>query len=245
MNADSGAPQALLRLRKVSKTYRLDTTQVQALDDVSVDIRQDRFTVLTGPSGSGKTTLLNVAGCLDTPEGGELFIGDVCASALAPDALSDLRANRIGFVFQHFNLLPVLSAYENVELPLLMLGIGAAERGDRVRHMLAQVGLERFVSHLPGQLSGGQRQRVSIARALVKHPDIVLADEPTANLDSANGRAVVALLRTLQRELGAAVVICTHDPALVSEADDVVVLCDGKVTEHRSASDPLRAEGTS
>lgn len=235
MNSPAFPPSALIRLRGVSKSYQLDATRVEALSDLTLDIGQGRLTVLAGASGSGKSTLLNIAGCLDKPDSGELYIGDVRADSLCANTLSDLRAARIGFIFQHFNLLPVLSAFENVELPLLMLGVPAAERRVRVEALLTQVGLERFGAHTPGQLSGGQRQRVAIARALVKGPDIVLADEPTANLDSSNGRAVMELLRSLQRELNATVVICSHDPQIIENADDIVILRDGRLLEQRAA----------
>jgi len=193
-------------LRNVTKTYRLDTVAVPALDGVSLDIRPGRFTVLCGPSGSGKTTLLNMMGCIDRPDAGEVQVGGQAVQALPDDALSDFRARHVGFIFQNFNLLPVLTAFENVEYPLVLAGVAAPERKARVRALLDAVGLGARAGNLPGQLSGGQRQRVAIARALATEPALVLADEPTANLDSQTGAEIIALMRRLQRARGASFV---------------------------------------
>lgn len=223
----------LIRFDAVSKTYQLDATTVPALVDLNAQVAAARFTVLAGPSGSGKTTMLNLAGCLDVPDSGSLWVAGQRVDTMSSDALSDFRARQIGYIFQHFNLLPVLTAFENVEMPLQMLGMDRAARHARVSEMLDTVGLGAFAHHRPGQLSGGQRQRVAIARALVKRPAIVLADEPTANLDSKNGQAVIGLLRSLQRELRASVVVCSHDPVLIDHADDVLTLCDGRLVDVR------------
>ena len=222
-------------LRNVDKTYRLDTVTVPALSGVSIDIRPGRFTVLCGPSGSGKTTLLNMMGCIDRPDTGEIQVDSQAVQAMTDDALSDFRARRIGFVFQNFNLLPVLTAFENVEYPLVLAAVPAAQRKERVRALLDAVGLADRAGNRPGQLSGGQRQRVAIARALATEPALVLADEPTANLDSQTGAEIIALMRRLQRERGASVVFSSHDPMVLAQADDVVRIRDGRIDaiEHR------------
>ena len=222
-------------LRNVGKTYRLDTVTVPALSAVSIDIRPGRFTVLCGPSGSGKTTLLNMMGCIDRPDEGEILVDGQAVQAMTDDALSDFRARRIGFVFQNFNLLPVLTAFENVEYPLVLAAVPAAQRKERVRTLLDAVGLADRAGNRPGQLSGGQRQRVAIARALATEPALVLADEPTANLDSQTGAEIIALMRRLQRERGASFVFSSHDPMVLAQADDVVRIRDGRIVfiEHR------------
>ena len=222
-------------LRNVDKTYRLDTVTVPALSGVSIDIRPGRFTVLCGPSGSGKTTLLNMMGCIDRPDAGEIQVDGQAVQAMTDDALSDFRARRIGFVFQNFNLLPVLTAFEKVEYPLVLAAVPAAQRKERVRALLDAVGLADRAGNRPGQLSGGQRQRVAIARALATEPALVLADEPTANLDSQTGAEIIALMRRLQRERGASFVFSSHDPMVLAQADDVVRIRDGRIDaiEHR------------
>jgi len=224
-------------LRNVDKTYRLDTVTVPALSGVSIDIRPGRFTVLCGPSGSGKTTLLNMMGCIDRPDTGEIQVDGQAVQAMTDDALSDFRARRIGFVFQNFNLLPVLTAFENVEYPLVLAAVPAAQRKERVRALLDAVGLADRAGNRPGQLSGGQRQRVAIARALATEPALVLADEPTANLDSQTGAEIIALMRRLQRERGASFVFSSHDPMVLAQADDVVRIRDGRIDaiEHRDS----------
>ena len=224
-------------LRNVGKTYRLDTVTVPALSAVSIDIRPGRFTVLCGPSGSGKTTLLNMMGCIDRPDEGEILVDGQAVQAMTDDALSDFRARRIGFVFQNFNLLPVLTAFENVEYPLVLAAVPAAQRKERVRTLLDAVGLADRAGNRPGQLSGGQRQRVAIARALATEPALVLADEPTANLDSQTGAEIIALMRRLQRERGASFVFSSHDPMVLAQADDVVRIRDGRIDaiEHRDS----------
>ena len=222
-------------LRNVGKTYRLDTVTVPALSAVSIDIRPRRFTVLCGPSGSGKTTLLNMMGCIDRPDEGEILVDGQAVQAMTDDALSDFRARRIGLVFQNFNLLPVLTAFENVEYPLVLAAVPAAQRKERVRTLLDAVGLADRAGNRPGHLSGGQRQRVAIARALATEPALVLADEPTANLDSQTGAEIIALMRRLQRERGASFVFSSHDPMVLAQADDVVRIRDGRIDaiEHR------------
>jgi putative ABC transport system ATP-binding protein len=227
-------------LCNVGKVYRLDQVTVPALEEVSLDIRPGRFTVLSGPSGSGKTTLLNVIGCIDRPDRGEIIVAGQPVQAMADDVLSDFRARHIGFIFQTFNLLPVLTAYENIEYPLVLARMPASGRRKRVAELLDAVGLAGRGDSRPGQLSGGQRQRVAIARALATEPKLVLADEPTANLDSHTGAAIIALMRKLQREHDACFVFSSHDPQVRAEADDVIFIRDGRIDgiEQRGAEVP-------
>jgi putative ABC transport system ATP-binding protein len=217
----------------VSKTYRLDAVEVAALADVSVSITPGRFTVLSGASGSGKTTLLNIIGGIDRADQGSVTVDGQELGQLNDNALTDFRAQRIGYVFQTFNLLPVLSAYENVEYPLLLLGMAPGKRRARVRELLRAVGLASKANHRPGEMSGGQRQRVAVARALATTPALVLADEPTANLDSATGHEIIRLMRRLQRERGISFVFSSHDPQVLDAADDVITLRDGRVLQQR------------
>ena len=191
---------ALASLRKVSKSYRLGTVDVPALQEVDLELHEGRFTVLCGPSGSGKTTLLNLIGCIDRPDRGEIEVAGQDLARLSDDALADFRARSVGTIFQTFNLLPVLSAAENIEMPLLLAGMDTAQRQRRVKKLLHAVGLDERGEHRPGELSGGQRQRVAIARALAIRPKLVLADEPTANLDTQTGAQIIALMRKLQRD---------------------------------------------
>ncbi|MBI1906116.1 MAG: ABC transporter ATP-binding protein [Rhodocyclales bacterium] len=216
-------------LRNVGKTYRLDAVDVPALSQINIDIRPGGFTVIAGPSGSGKTTLLNLIGCLDRPDHGEIVVAGQAVHAMPDDALSDFRARHIGFVFQNFNLLPVLTACENVEYPLVLAGVAAPERKKRVRALIDAVGLSNRRHNRPGQLSGGQRQRVAIARALATEPMLVLADEPTANLDSQTGAEIIGLMRTMQRERGVSFVFSSHDPQVRAEADEVILIRDGRI----------------
>ena len=216
-------------LKNVGKTYRMDAVSVPALSEISVDIRPSRFSVLSGPSGSGKTTLLNLIGCIDRPDQGEIIVSGLPVQHMKDDELSDFRANHIGFIFQNFNLLPVLSAYENIEYPLILAKVAPAERKKRVQTLLNDVGLTDRQKNLPGQLSGGQRQRVAIARALAIEPKLVLADEPTANLDSQTGAEVIALMRKMQRERDVCFVFSSHDPQVHAEADDVIYIRDGRI----------------
>jgi putative ABC transport system ATP-binding protein len=212
--------------------------QVQALEDISLDIPADRFSVIIGASGSGKTTLLNMIGCIDMPTRGEITVCGEKVAALGDDALADFRARNIGFIFQSFSLVTVLSAYENVEYPLLLMGTPSAERRVRTLEMLDAVGLAAQAKQRPNELSGGQKQRVAIARALVKHPQIVLADEPTANLDSANGAAIIQLMRRVQSQFHTTFVFATHDPQVMSQADEIFSIRDGALLEHRSLARP-------
>ena len=216
-------------LTNVARTYRLDAVDVPALVDIDLVILPDRFTVISGPSGSGKTTLLNLIGCIDRPDHGTIMVGGRPVQTMSDDALSDFRAKRLGFVFQNFNLLPVLTAFENVEYPLLLARIPKKRRRSRVGRLLAAVGLEAYGHHRPGQLSGGQRQRVAIARALARKPELVLADEPTANLDSKTGAEIIELMRRMQRRYHVSFVFSSHDPKVLEAADDAVHIHDGRI----------------
>jgi putative ABC transport system ATP-binding protein len=234
--ASSTKPEPVM-LNHVNKAYRLDAVNVPALIDVNVLIRPDRFTVLSGPSGSGKTTLLNLIGCIDRPDTGEIIVAGRAVQDMSDDALSDFRARHIGFIFQNFNLLPILSAYENVEYPLLMAGVGAADRRRRVDSLLRSVGLLEKARNRPGQLSGGQRQRVAIARALVCGPKLILADEPTANLDSHTGAMIIKLMRKMQKNSHASFIFSSHDPMVLAEADDAVFISDGRIVSIKRNDD--------
>jgi putative ABC transport system ATP-binding protein len=194
--------------------------------------------MVVGPSGSGKTTLLNLIGCIDTPTSGTVEICGEDVGRLSDNALADFRAQNIGFVFQSFNLVPVLSAYENVEYPLLLVGMSASERRERTMAMLDAVGLADHAKRWPNALSGGQKQRVAIARALVKQPQLVLADEPTANLDTATGAAVIELMHDIQRRYRTTFIFSTHDPQLISHSEEICAIRDGVLIERseRSAS---------
>jgi len=226
-NTPFQGPVALLT--KVEKTYYMDSVSVPVIKGVDVLVRPACFTVLLGPSGSGKTTLLNMFGCIDKPDAGEVMVAGCKVGELSDDDLSDFRAKNIGFIFQNFNLLPVLSAYENIEYPLLLTGATAKTRADRVPKLLEAVGLADKAHHLPGQLSGGQRQRVAIARALVRKPKLVIADEPTANLDSETGASILALMRRMVDRFKISFIFSSHDSDVIDAADDTIFLKDGRI----------------
>ena len=228
-----GRPRSLRHpvvLKGVSRTYRLDAVDVPALVDLDLVILPDRFTVISGPSGSGKTTLLNLIGCIDRPDSGTIMVGGKPVQTMDDDTLSDFRARHLGFVFQNFNLLQVLTAYENVEYPLVLAGMAPERRRSRVEKLLEAVGLSDRAGNRPGQLSGGQRQRVAIARALARKPQIVLADEPTANLDSKTGTEIIDLMRSMQRRYHVSFIFSSHDPKILDAADDAVHIHDGRIT---------------
>lgn len=220
----------VVRVENLHKEYQLGQQQVQALKNISLTVRAGEFLAIAGPSGSGKSTLLNIIGCIDTPSSGRLWIDDEDVSGRSPDQLADLRARSIGFIFQTFNLLPVLSAAENVEYPLRHFKeLDKAARRARVSHYLEVVGLASFAHHRPNQLSGGQRQRVAIARALATQPRMVLADEPTANLDHKTGEGILALMKEINRGAGTTFIFSTHDPKVIALADRVVEISDGEL----------------
>ncbi len=226
----SGKP--IVALTGVSKDYHLGKVVVPALRNVSLSIEPGEFTVIAGPSGSGKTTLLNLIGCVDVASRGTVLVDSHDTGKLSEKQLTRLRLDKLGFIFQSFNLVGVLDAYQNIEFPLLLQkSLGKAERDKRVRDLLDRVGIAQYAHHRPGELSGGQRQRVAIARALVTQPRIVLADEPTANLDSHTGTAILDLMQELNRA-GTTFLFSTHDPRVVSRAGRVVRLIDGEIADH-------------
>ena len=225
-------PTEILRLDSVSKVYGSGDSEVRALDEVSLTVHQGDFVAVVGPSGSGKSTLMNILGCLDVPSSGEYRFGGEDVSRMGAVELARIRNRRIGFVFQQFQLLPKLSAWQNVELPLLYRS--ARDRRGTATRALEQVGLGHRVDHRPTQLSGGQQQRVAIARALVTDPDLILADEPTGNLDSASSRDILSILRGLN-QAGRTVVLITHDPTVAAVAGRVVRTHDGHLSEEVAA----------
>ena len=221
---------SLVRVENASKEYMLGEQRVTALHDVSLTIEEGVFLAIAGPSGSGKSTLLNLIGCIDTPTRGTIEIDGHDVSSRTPDQLADLRARTIGFVFQTFNLLPVLSAEENVEYPLLQFPeMTKDERRERVAHFLKVVQLSKHARQRPNQLSGGQRQRVAIARALATRPKIVLADEPTANLDHKTGEGILGLMKDINAGLGTTFIFSTHDKKVMAKADRLVRIEDGRI----------------
>ncbi len=221
----------VIAVERVSKSYHLDHTEVPALRNLDITIGVGEFTALAGPSGSGKTTLLNIIGCIDKPDRGRLRLDGVDVTDRSLNSLAGVRRERLGYIFQSFNLIPVLNAFENVEYPLLLTRISGSERRRRVDGLLERVGLAGKRRHKPGQLSGGERQRVAIARALVSNPAAVLADEPTANLDSVTSGEILDLMQELNRERGVVFLFSTHDPRIVAKARRVVRLLDGRISE--------------
>jgi putative ABC transport system ATP-binding protein len=219
----------IIELENATKVYQLGEVKTHALSGVSLQIEPGEFTALVGPSGSGKTTLLQLIGCLDRPDSGTVKINGQDVSRFNANQRADLRRKEIGFVFQFFALVPVLSAYENVELPLLLSNVKAAERKERVMELLKAVGLSDRAKHKPDQMSGGEQQRVAIARALAPRPLMVLADEPTANLDTENGKQAMEIMKQLNEKTGTAFVFATHDPRVVAYAKRVIRLRDGRV----------------
>jgi len=225
----SGTVPAVLQLHGVHKTYRLGSHVVPALRGVDLALHAGEMLALTGPSGSGKSTILNVAGLIDAPDRGEIVLRGRPAGGLSPREAALLRRDAIGFVFQSFNLVPVMTVAENVDYPLFLAGVGTAERRERVDTMLRAVGLHEHARHRPDALSGGQRQRVAIARALVKRPALVIADEPTASLDSHTADQVLDLMREQGHAHGAAFLVATHDARLLGRCDRAIALLDGVI----------------
>jgi putative ABC transport system ATP-binding protein len=227
--------ESVVQLTSVSKSYRLGRILVQAVDAVTLDIARGELVALAGPSGSGKTTLLNLVGCVDKPDTGRVVIDGVDVTAIPLHRLARTRAEVLGFVFQTFNLVPVLTAWENVEYPLLLRGMGKRERNDRVERWLDHVGILAQAKQRPDQLSGGQRQRVAIARAMAGDPKLVVADEPTANLDSENAARILDLIADINARTGSTFVFATHDPVVIARAQRVVRVRDGRIAEIEAA----------
>jgi putative ABC transport system ATP-binding protein len=236
--SDAGVP--LIELRSITKTYGSGTAAFQALRGVDLGIEAGEFVAVMGPSGSGKSTVMNLLGCLDTPSGGQYRFRGVPVQDLGRDQRALLRRRHLGFVFQGFNLLARTTALENVELPLLYRGVGAGERHRAARAALAQVGLDGWETHTPAELSGGQQQRVAIARAIVTEPTVLLADEPTGNLDTARSQEIMELLVGLNRDRGITVLMVTHEPEMAAYARRIVHFRDGRI--ERDERPPARAE---
>jgi putative ABC transport system ATP-binding protein len=225
----------MIRMRGIRKVYNTGRVEVEALRNIDLDIGGNEYMAIVGPSGSGKSTLMNILGCLDTPTSGEYILSGETVGGLDRNRLAEIRNKHIGFVFQNFNLLPYASALENVELPLLFAGVPTKERQERAAAMLERVDLKDRMDHKPTELSGGQMQRVAIARALVNRPAMILADEPTGNLDSTSGRGIVGLFDELHAS-GQTIVMITHDSVVAKVASRVVQIRDGEIVEDRPAA---------
>ncbi|HDM31812.1 MAG TPA: ABC transporter ATP-binding protein [bacterium] len=219
----------VIKLENVWKVYYLGKVEVWALRGISLEIKKGTFLSIIGPSGSGKSTLLNIIGCLDFPTKGKVFLDGRDIQKLSSDELSRIRGKKIGFIFQQFNLLPNLTAIENVALPMIFQGVKEKERLKRARELLELVGLKERISHRPQELSGGEQQRVAIARALANDPEIVIADEPTGNLDSKSGEKIMEILKKLHKEQKRTILVVTHDPQIASYSEEILKIKDGKI----------------
>ena len=237
---DGKTERPLVRVEHVSKEYVMGGEVLKALDGVSLTVGYGEFVAIIGPSGSGKSTLMNILGCLDTPTSGKYWLEGEEVSRLSDNRLAEIRNRKIGFIFQNFNLLPKLTALENVELPLIYRGMKSAERRERALEALRKVGLADRTRHRPSELSGGQQQRVAIARALAPQPAIIIADEPTGNLDQTTGRQIADLLFSTAAERGTTLVLVTHDPALAARCDRQVTMRSGQIID---APSPATANG--
>jgi putative ABC transport system ATP-binding protein len=232
----AGAANTIINVKDVHKIYPLGKTEVHAVKGVSFNITKGDFISIAGPSGSGKSTILNMIGCIDTPTSGTVTINGTETGGMSDNEITRLRHQTLGFIFQSFNLIPVLNVYENIEFPLLLDSKTKGNKEERekwIDYLIMMVGLEQWRDHRPNELSGGQRQRVAIARALVTKPLIVLADEPTANLDSATGEAIIELMKKMNKDVGTTFIFSTHDPSIVDIADHVIRLKDGGITMNR------------
>jgi putative ABC transport system ATP-binding protein len=225
----------MISMRQIRKVYSTGRVEVEALKAINLDIGSNEYVAVVGPSGSGKSTLMNILGCLDTPTSGEYVLSGEAVAGLDRNRLAEIRNRHVGFVFQNFNLLPYASALENVELPLLFAGMATKERRERAEAMLERVDLKDRMDHKPTELSGGQMQRVAIARALVNHPAMILADEPTGNLDSSSGKGIVGLFDELHAG-GQTIVMITHDAAVAKVASRVIHIRDGEITSDQKAA---------
>jgi putative ABC transport system ATP-binding protein len=232
---------AIIDVDNVTKIYQMGEIETRAVDGVTLNVRESEFATLVGPSGSGKTTMLQLMGCLDKPNSGVIRIKGQIVSQLDGDERAEIRRKMIGFIFQFFALVPVLSAFENVELPLLLNNVGEKERRERVTYLLDAVGLSERLAHRPDQLSGGEQQRVAIARALATNPIVVLADEPTANLDTANGEQAMDIMKKLNEETGTAFVFATHDPRVMAYASRVLKMQDGRLIDDGNSNSRIVA----
>ncbi|RZN43454.1 MAG: ABC transporter ATP-binding protein [Methanophagales archaeon ANME-1-THS] len=220
----------MIHTEHLTKIYRMGEAEVYALHDVNLEIQDGEFVAIVGPSGSGKSTLLNMIGCLDKPTSGSVFIDGIDTALLTDNELAEIRRQKIGFIFQQFNLIHTLNALENVALPLFFAGVGREARLKRARELLLNVGLEDRMYHKPSELSGGEQQRVAIARALANNPEIIIGDEPTGNVDSATGHAIMAILEGLNKE-GRTIIVVTHDPEIAAHAGQTKRMRDGRVRD--------------
>ncbi|MEK6937330.1 MAG: ABC transporter ATP-binding protein [Nanoarchaeota archaeon] len=224
--------QTLIKLENVEKTYKLGEVKVKALDNVNLEINQGDFLAIQGPSGSGKSTIVNMVGCLDKPTKGEIYLAENNIARLSESNLAQIRGKKIGFIFQTFNLIPSLTALENVALPMTFQNISRNKRLRIAQELLVQVGLGNRLNHLPNQLSGGQRQRVAIARSLINDPEIILADEPTGNLDTKTGHEIMNILLDFNKK-GKTIILVTHNPELAKMANKKITLTDGKINQEK------------
>ncbi|RLC35308.1 MAG: lipoprotein-releasing system ATP-binding protein LolD [Candidatus Nealsonbacteria bacterium] len=223
---------SVIKLENVWKVYQLGKVELTALKGVSLDIHRGDFVTIMGPSGSGKSTLLNMIGCLDSPTKGKVFLKERDISRLSEDQLSQLRGKTIGFVFQEFNLMPNLTALENVTLPMVFQGVSEPERIKRGQELLSSLGLKERVRHQPAELSGGERQRVAIARAFANNPEVVIADEPTGNLDSHSGKKIMEVLKEFHQKEGKTIVVVTHDPNIAGYSEKIFNIKDGEMVQN-------------
>ena len=228
---------AMLEVRNLTKDYELGKTIVHALRGIDLEIERGEFMTVAGPSGSGKTTLLNIIGCLDAPSSGHVLLEGQDIDELSEAARTRLRREKLGFIFQTFNLIPVLTAFENVELPLLLIRKDPEYRKQRVSKVLGMVGLEEYAGHRPDELSGGQRQRVAIARAIIAHPEIIIADEPTANLDTETGNSIISLMKRINVQENTTFIFSTHDPRMMAHVSRKVDIVDGRIGEYRAGQE--------
>ena len=235
----------MIQLQQIERQFRLGEQTVHALSRLDLTIAAGEYVAIMGPSGSGKSTLLNVLGLLDRPDGGHYLLDDIDTAGLGESQLATLRSQSIGFVFQSFHLIPRLSARENIELPLMLAGMHPSQRQERVARLLAELGLANRADHKPSELSGGQRQRVAIGRAMAMSPRLLLADEPTGNLDSHSGDEVIRLLERLNHEQGITLVIVTHDPRLGARARRQIQMCDGLIESDSAALPPAASQTSS
>jgi len=222
----------VVELKNISKLYLIGNTEVKAIKKVDLEIKKSDFISIVGPSGSGKTSLLNIIGCLDKPTNGEVKILGEDVNLLNDEELSYLRNHRIGFIFQSFNLIPVLTAFENIEYPLILAQVNKKERKEKAEKMLEEVGLINFKNHRPNELSGGQKQRVAIARALVTNPELVLADEPSANIDSETGEVIIEIMKKMNKNFSTTFIFSTHDERIMKHAQKIIKIRDGLLCDN-------------
>ena len=230
----------IIKLENVWKTYRLGKVKLEALRGIDLEIAPGSFVSIMGPSGSGKSTLLNIIGCLDTPTEGKVFLKDQDIALLSEEGLAKIRGKTIGFVFQEFNLLPHLNALENVTLPMIFQKVSEEKRKERAKELLISVGLKERIIHLPAELSAGERQRVAMARAFANNPELVIADEPTGNLDSLTGKKIMEILTNFHQNQEKTIVVVTHDPSIANYSEKIINIIDGKITtNHQIAKKSL------